>query len=170
MDLWVCLGRYMSSGCPGDLSVCGFAVQSPLLKVNTLVNCLSPGINIQISGLNVFCILPCCVVVVIVIFEHFWYIPVKPSPFSSHPFTGELLYPLIWGLGYIGITLSICLLSILCPSVALSVCLTMSTQYLLNHSAIFYQTWYGGVLSQGDVSCEKIGSLSSMSRSQRELI
>ena len=34
----------------------------------------------------------------------------------------------------------------------------------------FYQTWYGGVLSRGDESCRKIGSLSSMSRSQWGLI
>ena len=42
---------------------------------------------------------------------------------------------------YFGITLSV----ILC------LCLIVSARYLLNHSAIFYQTWYCGVLSSGDV-------------------
>ena len=37
-------------------------------------------------------------------------------------------------------------------------------------SSFFYQTWYYCVLSWGDVSCGKIGSLSSMSRSQWGLI
>ena len=54
------------------------------------------------------------------------------------------------------------------PSIVLSVCPIMSTQYLLIH--FFHQTWYGGVLLQGDVSCRKIGSLSSVSRSQWGLI
>ena len=61
--------------------------------------------------------------------------------------------------------------------VVLSVCPMVSAQYLLKCSTIeffffFYQTWYGGVLSQGDVSCRKIGSLSlsSVSRSQRGLV
>ena len=45
-----------------------------------------------------------------------------------------------------------------------SVCTIVSAQYLLNRSVVFYQTWYGGVLSSGDVLCGKIGSLSSMSK------
>ena len=61
---------------------------------------------------------------------------------------------------YNGITLSVC------PSVVLSMCPILSAQYLLKHSTIFYQTWYGGVLSQGNVSYKKMGSLSSMSKSQ----
>ena len=40
-------------------------------------------------------------------------------------------------------------------SVVLSKCPIMSTQYLLNRWTIFYQTWYGGVLSRGDMSCKK---------------
>ena len=71
------------------------------------------------------------------------------------------LPPQYWGI-----------LESLCPSVVVSVCRIMSAQYLLNHLTIFFfkQTWYGGVLSWVDVSCGKIGSLSSMSKSQRGLI
>ena len=59
--------------------------------------------------------------------------------------------------------------------VRLSVCPSLSG-YLLNHSTIFNQIWYGGVLSRGDVSSKtkkkerKKSSLSSMSRPQRGLI
>ena len=74
----------------------------------------------------------------------------KPPPPSFPMSTGR----------YVGITLSVCS----------SVCVSVSTQYLLNCSTNFYQTWYGGVLSWGDVSCRKIGSLSSMLRSQPQLI
>ena len=42
------------------------------------------------------------------------------------------------------------------PSVVLSVCPIVSTQYLLNHSAIFYQTCNVDVSSRGDVSCRKL--------------
>ena len=52
-----------------------------------------------------------------------------------------------------------------------SLCLIVSAQYLLNCSTSFcFQTWYGGILSRGDLSCGKIGSLSSISRSQRGLM
>ena len=53
-----------------------------------------------------------------------------------------------------------------------SVCLVVSAQHLLNCSTIFFsnQTWYDGVLSWSEVSCGKIGSLSSVSRSQWGLI
>ena len=35
----------------------------------------------------------------------------------------------------------------LCPSVVLSLCPIVSAQHLLKRSTIFYQTWYGDVLS-----------------------
>ena len=50
----------------------------------------------------------------------------------------------------------------------LSVCLIVSTWYLLNCS-LLYQTWHDSVLSWGDVSCRKIGSLCWMSRSQEKV-
>ena len=57
-----------------------------------------------------------------------------------------------------------------CPSVFQSMCPSLSGQYLLNRSTIFNRTWYGGVSSQGGVSCRKIGSRFSISLSQRGLI
>ena len=57
--------------------------------------------------------------------------------------------------------------SVLCHRVHASDHVRMIYLEPLNH---FYQTWYGGVLSWGDVSCRKMSSLSSMSRSQQGLI
>ena len=61
---------------------------------------------------------------------------------------------------------SVCLSVVLCmcSSVHLSVCssVRVPAQYLLSRSTIFYLTWYGGVLSGGDVSLGNIG----LSRSQ----
>ena len=47
-------------------------------------------------------------------------------------------------------------------------CVCSVSPELLNHS--FYQTCCGGVLSWGNVSCRKIGSLFSMSQSQQGLM
>ena len=46
-----------------------------------------------------------------------------------------------------GGTLELLCLDGIYPSVALSVCPMVSAQCLLNYSTIFYQTWYGDVLS-----------------------
>ena len=83
---------------------------------------------------------------------------------SSMAFYYNTTTPNRGGGGGIGITLSIC------PSVFLSMCPSLSRRYLLKRSTIFNQTWYGGVLSWGSVPCRKIGSLSSVSRSQWGLI
>ena len=64
---------------------------------------------------------------------------------------------------YTEITLSVC--QSVCPYVVLSVSPIVSAHYLLNCSTInffFYQTWYCGVLSRIDMSCGKIGLLSSL--------
>ena len=67
------------------------------------------------------------------------------------------------GGGDIGITPIICLS--VCSSVHVSGSVRKT---LLNCSTFFfYRSWYG---FRGSVSCKKIGSLSSMSRSQRGLI
>ena len=58
---------------------------------------------------------------------------------------------------YVRMIFSLCVRS--CP---------LNIFWTLSH--FFNQTWYGGVVSWGDVSCGKIGSLSSMSRSQRGLM
>ena len=73
--------------------------------------------------------------------------------------------------GYIGITSSVG--PPLCSSVHVSDCVcSISPELfnLFNFLNIFYQIRYGSVLSWGDVSCGKIGSLSSKSRSQQRLI
>ena len=78
--------------------------------------------------------------------------------FYTHP------HPCINGVGvagYSGITLSFC------SSVHVSSHVCSISPESLNH--FFHQTWYGGVLSQGDVSCGKTSSLSSISRSQHGL-
>ena len=49
-----------------------------------------------------------------------------------------------------------------CSFVLLSVCLILFGRYLLNHSTVFNQTWFGGVLSWGSASCRKIGWLSTV--------
>ena len=51
---------------------------------------------------------------------------------------------------------------------SVSDCVHSLSSELLNHS--FYQTCCGGVLSWGNVSCRKIGSLFSMSQSQQGLM
>ena len=43
-----------------------------------------------------------------------------------------------------------------CPDDIFSVCPIVSAQYLPKRSTTFYQTWYCGVLIQGDVSCGKL--------------
>ena len=82
-------------------------------------------------------------------------------------------YKYVLGMG--GILEWLCLF----VHLSMSLCLIESAQYLLNCSTVFClfvclfvfnQTWYDCVLSWGIVSCGKIGSLSSMSRSQQGLI
>ena len=67
---------------------------------------------------------------------------------------------------YIGITRS------LCPSIYSSVCVSDHVRTIspeLHNLFVFTKTWYGGALSRGSVSCRKIGSLSSKSRSREGL-
>ena len=84
------------------------------------------------------------------------------TPFELYTYTPFLppSQPYKYGR-YIGVTLSVCSSVRSCP---------LNVSWTAQPFFFFYQTWYGGVLSWGDVSCRKLGSLSPMSRSQRWLI